>query len=339
MTLLKTTTFGGAMKDNGKIKFRLRYILKKELPFRSLFVCVIQIFTFLVLPILPSILFAYELSCNGEIKLGKDFFIQGDYSSAIYQFKRVLSLCEEIDIKQEAQYFLGVSYLFANKHEEAEKQFISIIEAKDHKYAEQAIVMLSFVLERQQKAASTKDYLSNLLNYNFKDNTLRESVHYKLAWLNLRSGELESASEHLREIKSSTELVQSAKELLSATKGFQELPYKSPTLSGFLSACMPGAGQFYVGRPKDGLTAFIVNGLFIGATVQAFEHDQEFLGVMLGALELGWYIGNIYNATNSAHKYNKKVREDYWKGYKDELNLNLLINNKGELGISFGFKF
>jgi len=317
----------------------LKIVKPQKQNFNSLFTAITNVFIFLILVILPSVIFGYQLNCYNEVKLGKDFFIQGDYTTAIYQFKRVIKTCEGVPLKQEVEYLLAVAYIFANKLEEAEKQFLYIIDSKDHAYNEQAAIMLAFVLEKQQKLTSTKNYLSNLLGYNFKDATLKDSAHYKLAWLNLKSGELEAASEHLREIKLSSELNQSAKELLSATKGYQELPYKSPTISGFLSAIIPGAGQFYVGRPKDGLTAFVINGLFLGATIQAFDHDQEFLGIILGALELGWYVGNIYNATNSAHKHNRKVREDYWRGFKDELNLNLLINNKGELGISFGFRF
>ncbi|OPX40309.1 MAG: hypothetical protein B1H13_07790 [Desulfobacteraceae bacterium 4484_190.3] len=58
------------------------------------------------------------------------------------------------------------------------------------------------------------------------------------------------------------------------------------------------------------LGAFLVNALFIWAAVESFHNDNNVVGGMLTFLELGWYSGNIYSAVNSAHKYNRKIRND-----------------------------
>ena len=36
---------------------------------------------------------------------------------------------------------------------------------------------------------------------------------------------------------------------------------------------MPGAGQFYTGRPRDGLIALLINGALIWAAAEAFGDD------------------------------------------------------------------
>jgi hypothetical protein len=70
-----------------------------------------------------------------------------------------------------------------------------------------------------------------------------------------------------------------------------------------------------------------VNGLFIWAAVQAFQSDQDVLGGILTFIELGFYSGNIYSAVNAAHKYNRKVRNDFRGNLKDRLDLNLFAGS------------
>ncbi|MEE9610697.1 MAG: hypothetical protein V3W19_05565, partial [Desulfatiglandales bacterium] len=94
----------------------------------------------------------------------------------------------------------------------------------------------------------------------------------------------------------------------------------------------------YSNRYKDGLAAFLLNGLFILAAVEAFDEDLNVLGGMLIFLELGWYTGNIYSAVNTAHKYNRKARNDFRRSLPDRLNLNLFTTRDG-LGVALKIDF
>lgn len=292
-----------------------------------------------ILFFLSTPVWAIEVSCRDELKLGYDFISDLDYSSALYQFRRVQSLCDEKEIKERAEYMVGITNIFLNRNKEGQVQLQKIIEQEQHTYKEQAAFMISFVLEKERKVEKAKVYLSELLNIGIKNEEIKDSIRYKLAWLSLKAGDWEGAREYLSEINCNPELRESAQQILQGSEEGKSLQYKSPALAGILSGFLPGAGQVYAGRPKDGFTAFLVNGLFIGATIQAFKKDQEFLGIILGGLELGWYAGNIYNAVNSTHKYNRKLREDFLGRFKDSLQLNLLIRDKGELGVLFGFRF
>jgi TM2 domain-containing membrane protein YozV len=44
---------------------------------------------------------------------------------------------------------------------------------------------------------------------------------------------------------------------------------------------LPGSGQLYIDRPGDALAAFLLNGVFILATVEAFRHDNNVTGGIL----------------------------------------------------------
>ena len=61
----------------------------------------------------------------------------------------------------------------------------------------------------------------------------------------------------------------------------------------------------------------------IWATVEAFDNDNEGLGVLLALFEVGLYTGNIYSAVNCAHKYNRKQKEGFLQYLKDHSKVQL----------------
>jgi len=117
------------------------------------------------------------------------------------------------------------------------------------------------------------------------------------------------------------------------------LEKKSPRTAGTLSALVPGLGQLYVGRPRDAFVAFLLNGLFIWGIVEAVEADNWGAATALGAVELGWYSGNIYSAVSGAHKYNEKKRNHLFNKYKIDYQLNLVSNDDKKIVFSLNYNF
>jgi hypothetical protein len=101
------------------------------------------------------------------------------------------------------------------------------------------------------------------------------------------------------------------------------LPQKSPTTAGLLAAGLPGAGHLYTERPKDAAVAFLLNASFIAAAVELFRKDNNILGGIVTFIEAGWYLGNIYSAVNSAHKYNKHKKDEFLQRLRDETAISL----------------
>jgi TM2 domain-containing membrane protein YozV len=85
---------------------------------------------------------------------------------------------------------------------------------------------------------------------------------------------------------------------------YRERPRKSRLLAGTLSTVIPGSGQMYAGRYRDGLVAFTVSSLFIAGTVVALNDENYPLAAIAGIVGLPFYVGNIYGAANAADKYN-----------------------------------
>lgn len=81
-------------------------------------------------------------------------------------------------------------------------------------------------------------------------------------------------------------------------------PRKSPAVAGTLSAFLPGAGQAYTGAWQSGALAFALNALFLSATLELADRNLEATALTSGVVFSIVYIGNILNATESAHIYN-----------------------------------
>lgn len=91
---------------------------------------------------------------------------------------------------------------------------------------------------------------------------------------------------------------------------YRQLPRKSATLAGSLSAILPGAGQLYSERPQQAAVAFALNAAFIYGAIEAWNNENYAVAGILSLFEIGWYGGNVYNAMNNAHKYNRDRREE-----------------------------
>lgn len=116
----------------------------------------------------------------------------------------------------------------------------------------------------------------------------------------------------------------------------QDVPWKSPILSGTLSAVIPGAGQTYCGRWREGLAAFSVNAVLAGSAYECFDKDLPMLGSAVIVAGLTWYVGNIYNAANVAHKRNDETLAMMVTDWLKRLEIGL---DEKSMRVGFGFSF
>jgi TM2 domain-containing membrane protein YozV len=100
------------------------------------------------------------------------------------------------------------------------------------------------------------------------------------------------------------------REALPLLGEYENLPEKSELLAGILSAILPGSGYVYAGRYGDGLTAFLLNGLFIAGTVTAVQNGWYPAAGLTGGIGLPFYLGNIYGSANAARRWNIAVRRE-----------------------------
>ena len=86
---------------------------------------------------------------------------------------------------------------------------------------------------------------------------------------------------------------------------------KSASTAQALNASIPGAGYFYLGQNQTGVTALLINALFIAAAYHFFAHGNTAAGIITTSFEAGWYFGGIYGAKEEAKFYNERLYEAY----------------------------
>lgn len=97
-----------------------------------------------------------------------------------------------------------------------------------------------------------------------------------------------------------------AKRIESFNLWKESLPAKkSSGLAGTMSAILPGAGQVYTGSLQSGAMAFVLNAIFLAATLDLADHDLHAASLASGLVFSIAYVGNILNAAESARIYNQ----------------------------------
>ena len=91
----------------------------------------------------------------------------------------------------------------------------------------------------------------------------------------------------------------------------ERVAWKSPGVAAALGV-IPGVGYWYAGHRQTGIASFLVNGLFVGATIQAFRSDQNLLCGFMSLFTVSWYAGNIYGSALAAQRYNVHLQEELW---------------------------
>jgi len=106
-----------------------------------------------------------------------------------------------------------------------------------------------------------------------------------------------------------------------SVKGGQ-LPYKSKTAAGFLSAIIPGTGKMYAGRINDGLYSLAMVGLTFWQAYDGFHENgtHSIKGWFYGTISTIFYLGNIYGSVVTVKIHNRKLEDDLI----NQININLM---------------
>src|SRR5439155_22278048 len=71
------------------------------------------------------------------------------------------------------------------------------------------------------------------------------------------------------------------------------LPRRSPALAGALPTVLPGAGQAYCGQALNGFRHLAFNAALIYTVATLARHDQVPAAIIVGSLELPFYMRNV----------------------------------------------
>lgn len=87
--------------------------------------------------------------------------------------------------------------------------------------------------------------------------------------------------------------------------------YKSEVLAGVYSAIIPGLGKIYTENYSDGITSFLLTGLFSYLAYTNFNNDHPVRAWIFTLAGAGFYAGNVYGSIASAQIFNAKINFDF----------------------------
>lgn len=265
-----------------------------------------------------------------QMELGDYFFKEGDYYRAITEYQRFRFFFPQSLRVEEAMWKIAQSYYNGKKWDEA----IPASDALMQKYPSsswlaEALILKGLSLQKKKDFSRARDSFRKVRAIAGRE-ALAAEAQWQIARTYLQEEKWKEAAVEFRKIDRNSKLYPKGEHWAKSLDRIDEIPQKSPATAGILAAVLPGAGHFYCGRYRDATIAFFLNGAFIWGMVEAFEHKNYVVGGILTFFELGWYSGNIYSAVSSAHKFNRKMKQEYLKYVEKENRLSLGISLQGK---------
>ena len=254
--------------------------------------------------------------------LANHLYDKQDYYRALTEYQRFVFLFPKDHRNDQAKLQIGRCYRREGKGDQAFSYLIRLFNTG----AERAVgpeALLEMIAIRQEQGRYlraiywTKQFIERYPDYRELD-----TVYLSLAWLQIDSGQYESAVVTLERIRPESKYYPRARSLSQALLQRPEKRERSPVMAGVLSGVLPGAGHLYAGHPGQAASSFLLNTLFITGAVLAFEHDSPVLGGILVFFEMGWYVGGIRSAAQAAREENQKDESKYRLELKEKYHLS-----------------
>lgn len=281
----------------------------------------------------------YDLREREIYKFSLELFQDAEYYRAITEAKRYISLFPQGKKVENMYKLIGDCYLMAREWSDAIDAYNQFLKHfSKSQYVNQILFNKGICLVKEKKYTEAKSVFQEIIE---SANPVRknEAIKWKILLL-IHNNNFEELDRLLNDEFIRKELGKTISIIEKTVTVKREVKYKSPELAVFMSCLLPGSGQFYSERYKDGIYSFVLNGLFIAGTYFAVDNENYPVAGILIIFELGWYSGNIYSAANGAHKYNRKIDEDIFK--KSIENFDLLehkVRSRPQTGIFFRFYF
>jgi tetratricopeptide (TPR) repeat protein len=263
------------------------------------------------LVILNSFQFAQQLDLKSpqNIKRFANYlFCEKDYLRAIDEYESYLRINEDDSIR----FKIALGFLEMEKYDSAIEKF-SKIKSTSSFYEASRIEKLKtyFLLNDSAKFISESDSIIASKSQ-FSTNALKLQSIY-----NLLTNKHPDKNNFLMQFVSNEK-----NDALKLYDQKTDPHYKIETVAGILSALIPGAGKIYTQNYSDGITAFLLTGLFGYLAYTNFEHDHNFRGWIFTAVASGFYAGNVYGSVASAQIFNAKINFEFTNGVKLFLDNN-----------------
>jgi TolA-binding protein len=240
---------------------------------------------------------------------------QGDYARAIDELRRWEYETRSMPtVAGEAAFAVGACYQRGQEWERAARAYRYFFATyPQHPRAPEAafrVIECLFASGQHAEAVrACREYLQSYPGGMFTDDAA-----FLSALAEFLAGHWKEAAEGFAALQrqhADSPLSPTAARLQAAAAQGAKVRRRSPATALLLSSLLPGAGQVYAGRQKDGLMAFLVNGVFGYLTYDRFRAGSASAAILVLAVEASFYAGNAYGAGNAALSENRRRQEEY----------------------------
>ena len=271
---------------------------------------------------------------------GLHLFHLGDYYRAITEFKRFSLLFPQHARQPMAELLIGLALQEDTATEEAFTHFQRWRLADDPtdttRVAAFKLGELRFLQGQYRQAI---EHWQGFLDA-FPTGPLVSHTKYLLGLSWTLDGQLAQGQQVFATLPARDPLAQQAMALQEDLR-LQALPVpKSSRVAGILSGVLPGAGHLYAGKPWQALTAFVLNGVFLGGAAYALHEGLEVSAAILLFFETGWYLGGINSAmeaTRAANRTQQQAWADHLRTTYAPPTLTLRALHAPALGLRLRF--
>jgi tetratricopeptide (TPR) repeat protein len=251
-----------------------------------------------------------------QLKIADSFMEEGEYYRAVTEYKRFLIIFPDSEKADYASFKIGMAHFKGEDYGTAAQSFRALRD----KYPESGYAIQAGYLEgSSQWKMKNYDRARGVLEALVQKHPESEYAPRALVVICLAALDKSKAQVSRQVLDRFLDRypghpgAENVKEATVQLDRYQELPEKSPALAGILSAILPGSGYIYAEHYGDGITAFLINGLFIAGTVTAIHQENYAVAGIVGGIGVPFYLGNIYGSANAAKKWNLGIRNEVIK--------------------------
>ncbi|UCG80785.1 MAG: tetratricopeptide repeat protein [Desulfobacterales bacterium] len=267
---------------------------------------------------------AVLLDPDRQFQFAEQYFHKGEYYRAIGEYERFIHFFPDSEGVELARHRIGSAYLRGERYEEAIEVFRDFTEKyPTSRYTLESYLGISQAYVKLRRYDAAIINLENLITI-APNQDVKDEAYYQCGWVYLEKGLWDNAQVCFNKISPQNREKYKLEQFLQELDKKTQLKRKNPAAAG-LFAIVPGAGHLYCERYGDALVSFLVNGALIFAAYEAFDHDQNALGVIVTLFEVGFYSGNIYSAVNSAHKYNRRERNRFLRYLEEHSRIKISL--------------
>lgn len=267
---------------------------------------------------------AILLTDDVQLKIADSFMEEKEYYRAVTEYKKYLILFPASDKCAYARFRIGTAYYSGEEYESAAKAFALLRQSGPEEYGVKSgyFEALSYwKLKKLNEAMLTfRELAATHPQSELAPNALAAS-----SLVALEKGDIAGSRADMTlfieryPLHPGWSRIREARSMLWE---HESLPRKSGVLASVMSAILPGSGYVYAGSFKDGITAFIINGLAAAGVATGVHQENLAVSGIVAGVGLPFYFGNIYGSANAVRKWNAAAKEKHLDKIRNTLGFD-----------------